>query len=208
MKKDKERDKNRLRINREIVAVEVRVIGPEGQMEGVMHPRDALQKAESYGLDLIEIAPNSQPPTCRIMDYGKWKYEAQKKEKVAKKKQTIIVIKEIQLRPRTDEHDLNVKLKQAKKFLLNGDKVKVNLRFYGREMAHQELGIKVLEEVSRRLSDVAMVETSPKREGRQVFVLLVPDSKKVKEYKDSLPKNSKADDGEAEDDNEAVKSEE
>lgn len=179
------------------------MIGAEGQMIGVMHPREALHLAEEQGLDLIEIAPNATPPTCRIMDYGKWKFEAQKKEKAAKKKQTVIVVKEIQLRPRTEEHDLNVKLKQARKFLLNGDKVKVNLRFYGREMAHQELGIKVLEDVAARLNDIAIVEAAPKKEGKQVFVLLIPDPKKIKEYKDA---QKNAGDGQEQDQEEEVSS--
>ena len=157
------------------------MIDPDGKMLGVMNPQTALRTAEDMGLDLIEIAPMAKPPTCRIMDYGKWKYEAQKKDKVAKKKQTVISIKEIQIRPRTDEHDLNVKLKHARKFLLAGDKVKVNLRFYGREMAHQDLGIKMLNEVSQRLDDISLVESPPKKEGRQVFVLLAPDPKKIKE---------------------------
>lgn len=170
-----------MRINKDIVAPEVRVIDPDGKMLGVMNPQTALRTAEDMGLDLIEIAPMAKPPTCRIMDYGKWKYEAQKKDKVAKKKQTVISIKEIQIRPRTDEHDLNVKLKHARKFLLAGDKVKVNLRFYGREMAHQDLGIKMLNEVSQRLDDISLVESPPKKEGRQVFVLLAPDPKKIKE---------------------------
>lgn len=186
-----------MRINKEIVADEVRVIGDDGKMIGVMSPPDALKLAEDQGLDLIEIAPMAKPPTCRIMDYGKWKYEAQKKEKAAKKKQTIISIKEIQLRPRTDEHDLQVKLKHARKFLLAGDKVKVNLRFYGREMAHQDLGIQVLNDVSKRLEDIANVEAPPKKEGRQVFVLLAPDAKKIKDLDTSKEASAEAPKAEA-----------
>ena len=186
--------KDRLRINGEISAPEVRVIDPDGKMLGVMSPGDALRHAEDVGLDLIEIAPTAKPPTCRIMDYGKWRYEAQKKEKVAKKKQTVIVVKEIQIRPRTDEHDLNVKLKHARKFLLGGDKVKVNLRFYGREMAHQDLGVKMLLEVADRLSDIANVEAPPKKEGRQVFVLMAPDAKKIKEL-ESAPEATSTSEG-------------
>jgi len=138
--------------------------------------------AEDQGLDLIEIAPMAKPPTCKIIDYGKWKYESKKKEKVARKKQTTIVIKEIQVRPRTDEHDLNVKLRQARRFLLAGDKVKVNLRFYGREMAHQGLGVDLLNRISSILGDISNPEASPKKEGRQMFVLLAPDSAKIKEH--------------------------
>lgn len=179
-----------MRTNGDIIAPEVRVIDNDGKMLGVMAPADALRVAEDQGLDLIEIAPSAKPPTCRIMDYGKWKFEAQKKDKIAKKKQTVIVLKEIQIRPRTDEHDLNVKLRHARKFLLGGDKVKVNLRFYGREMAHQELGVKMLLEVAKRLDDIANVESPPKKEGRQVFVLLAPDAKKIKEFESSKPKEA------------------
>ncbi len=172
-------------MNEDIVAAEVRVIDEEGQMLGVFHPREALQMAQARGLDLIEIAPSAKPPTCRIMDYGKWKYENKKKQAAAKKKQVVISIKEIQLRPRTDEHDLNTKLKHARRFLLEGDKVKVNLRFWGREMAHQELGIELLKRVTEMLGDVATVEVAPKMEGRQCFVLLAPDPAKIKVYKES-----------------------
>lgn len=150
-------------------------------MLGVMSPREALSLAEAKGLDLIEIAPTAKPPTCKIMDYGKWKYEAKKKEKEAKKKQTIITIKEIQLRPRTDDHDLEVKMRHARRFLLEGDKVKVNLRFMGREMAHQDLGLALLKKVTSQLEDIAAIEVPPKMEGRQMFVLLIPDAAKIKE---------------------------
>lgn len=137
--------------------------------------------AEARGLDLIEIAPNAKPPTCKIMDYGKYKYELKKKEHQARKNQTVITIKEIQLRPRTDQHDLEVKLKHARRFLLEGDKVKVNLRFYGREMAHQDLGFELLKKVTQTLQDVALVEVPAKMEGRQLFVLLAPDAAKIKD---------------------------
>jgi translation initiation factor IF-3 len=150
-------------------------------MLGVFSPMEALRMAEAKGLDLIEIAPTAKPPTCKIMDYGKFKYENKKKEHQARKKQTVIVIKEIQLRPRTDQHDLDVKLKHARRFLLEGDKVKVNLRFYGREMAHQELGMDLLRKVAQALSDVALVEVPPKMEGRQLFVLFAPDQAKLKD---------------------------
>jgi len=160
----------------------VRVIDSDGKMAGVFSAVEALRMAENQGLDLIEIAPMAKPPTCKIIDYGKWKYESKKKEKVARKKQTIIVIKEIQVRPRTDEHDLNVKLRHARRFLLDGDKVKVNLRFHGREMAHQELGLKLLNKISGILGDISNPEAAPKKEGRQMFVLLAPDPVKIKEY--------------------------
>jgi translation initiation factor IF-3 len=173
--------KDGLRVNREIRAPEVRVIDEDGTMLGVYPPMEALRMAEAKGLDLIEIAPTAKPPTCKIMDYGKYKYELKKKEHQARKNQTIIVIKEIQIRPRTDSHDLNVKMKHARRFLLEGDKVKVNLRFYGREMAHQHLGMDLLNKVIKALSDIAMVEVPPKMEGRQLFVLVAPDAMKIKE---------------------------
>jgi translation initiation factor IF-3 len=170
-----------LRVNREIRAPEVRVIDDEGKMLGVFSVPEALRMAEEKGLDLIEIAPTAKPPTCKIMDYGKFKYENKKKEHQARKNQTVIVIKEIQLRPRTDQHDLEVKIKHARRFILEGDKVKVNLRFYGREMAHQELGMNLLKRVSVMLSDLALVEVPPKMEGRQLFVLFAPDPGKLKD---------------------------
>ncbi len=151
-------------------------------MVGVMTSREALSIAEGRGLDLIEIAPTATPPTCKIMDYGKYKYENKKKEKEARKKQTVITVKEIQVRPRTDDHDIDVKVRHARRFLLDGDKVKVNLRFMGRELAHQEYGIATLRRVEKMLSDVALVETSPRVEGKQAFLLLAPDPVKIKEF--------------------------
>ncbi|USN48918.1 MAG: translation initiation factor IF-3 [Pseudobdellovibrionaceae bacterium] len=169
-------------MNRSIRAPEIRLIDEEGKMVGVMSPQDALRMAQDRGMDLIEIAPNAKPPTCKIMDYGKWKYENKKKQTAARKKQTVVVVKEIQVRPRTDDHDLQVKVRQARKFLLEGDKVKVNLRFSGREMAHQDLGVQLLDKLTAMLQDLAIVESPPKREGRQMFVLLAPDPVKVKEF--------------------------
>jgi translation initiation factor IF-3 len=151
-------------------------------MLGIFPPFEALKMAEAKGLDLIEVAPTAKPPTCKITDYGKYKYELKKKEHEARKNQTVIVIKEIQLRPRTDQHDLDVKMRSARSFLIDGDKVKVNLRFYGREMAHQELGMGLLQKVIAALSDLALVESNPKMEGKQLFVLLAPDPAKMKEY--------------------------
>ena len=170
------------RINRDVQALEVRLIDERGTMVGVMSSREALRIAEDRGLDLIEIAPKARPPACKIMDYGKWKYENKKKEKVSRKKQTIISIKEIQVRPRTEDHDLNTKLRHARRFLMEGHKVKVNLRFSGREMAHQELGVKLLNRVTKMLEPLSFVEAPPKREGRQMFVLVVPDVAKIREY--------------------------
>lgn len=174
--------KDGLRVNRDIRAPEVRVIDEDGTMLGIFPPMEALRMAEAKGLDLIEVAPTAKPPTCKITDFGKYKYELKKKEHEARKNQTVITIKEIQLRPRTEQHDLDVKMRQARGFLLEGDKVKVNLRFYGREMAHQELGFQLLQKVIAALGDLAMVESNPKMEGKQLFVLLAPDPLKVKEY--------------------------
>jgi translation initiation factor IF-3 len=169
-------------MNSEIEAPQIRLIDDEGTMLGVMSPREALAIAQSKGLDLIEIAPTAKPPTCKIMDYGKWKYESKKKDKAAKKNQSIITVKEVQVRPRTDDHDLETKMKHARRFLLEGDKVKVNLRFSGREMAHQEIGLKTLKKFAESLNDISIVESHPKLEGRQMFLLLGPDPVKIKEY--------------------------
>jgi translation initiation factor IF-3 len=177
-----------LRVNGEIYAQQIRLIDENGTMVGVMTPREALTIAESRGLDLIEIAPTATPPTCKIMDYGKWKYENKKKEKEAKKKQTVITVKEIQVRPRTDDHDIDVKVRHARRFLLEGDKVKINLRFMGRELAHQEYGMATLKRVMNMLMDVGLVESPPKVEGKQAFLLLAPDPVKVKEFLKTQPK--------------------
>lgn len=172
---------DKYRINADIRAPEVRLIDEEGRMVGVMSSHQAYQYSQDRGLDLIEIAPNAKPPTCKVMDYGKWKYENKKKQTAAKKKQAVVTIKEIQVRPRTEQHDLETKLKHARRFLLEGDKVKINLRFMGREMVHQELGIELLNKLTKDLSDIASLEVEPKKEGRQVFVLLAPDATKIKE---------------------------
>jgi translation initiation factor IF-3 len=179
--------KDGLRVNREIRAPEVRVIDDDGTMLGVFPPMEALRMAEAKGLDLIEIAPTAKPPTCKITDYGKYKYELKKKEHQARKNQTVITIKEVQLRPRTDQHDLDVKLRHARRFLLDGDKVKVNLRFYGREMAHQHLGMELLHRVQAALNDIALVEVPPKMEGRQLFVMFAPDPVKIKDLEKHNP---------------------
>ncbi len=169
------------------------MISDDGTMLGSMGIQEALKIARDKGLDIIEVAPNAKPPTCKIMDYGKWKYENKKKAVESRKKQTIISIKEIQMRPRTEDHDLETKLKHATKFILNGDKVKVNLRFSGREMAHQELGYDLLMKVIKMLDNISIIETAPKKEGRQLFVILAPDIKKIKAYKDFKKRESKID---------------
>lgn len=151
-------------------------------MLGVMTVPEGLKLAEERGLDLIEIAPTAAPPTCKIMDYGKWKYENKKKLVAARKNQIIIQTKEVQLRPRTDKHDFDTKMNNARRFLLEGDKVKINLRFMGREMAHQELGFELLKKVVAVLNDVATPELLPKLEGKNAFLIMAPDPMKVKEY--------------------------
>ena len=156
-------------------------------MLGVFSVPEALRLAEAKGLDLLEIAPTAKPPTCKIMDHGKYKYEQKKKEHQARKNQQVITIKEIQIRPRTDQHDIDVKMRHARRFLLEGDKVKVNMKFYGREMAHTELGMKVIQKLVAALNDLAMVESPPKMEGRQIFVLFAPDPLKIKEYQKKNP---------------------
>lgn len=143
----------------------------------------AQQLARDFGLDLIEVAPEAQPPTCKIMDYGKWKYENKKKTQANKKKQVIITLKEIQIRLRTDEHDLDVKMKHARRFLLEGDKVKVSMRFQGREMSQMDTGREVMAKLAQDLADLAIIEAEPKSEGRQMFMILAPDAVKIKEYK-------------------------
>ena len=141
---------------------------------GVMKTADAIAEADAQGLDLVEVSPNTDPPVCKILDYGKFKYEAQKKKNEAKKKQKTIEVKEIKLRPNIDEHDYQVKMRNVQKFLDEGDKVKVTMRFRGREMAHQELGVNVLNRVRDDTEDVAKIEAFPKLEGRQMIMVIAP----------------------------------
>ncbi|WP_207480319.1 translation initiation factor IF-3 [Arenibaculum pallidiluteum] len=162
------------RVNREINARSVRLIGADGEMIGVVTLREALMAAEDAGLDLVEVSPNAEPPVCKILDYGKFKYEAQKKAAEARKKQKIIEVKEIKLRPNIDDNDYGVKMKSARRFLEEGDKVKVTMRFRGREMAHQEIGMNVLVKVRDDLQDLSKVEQMPKLEGRQMVMVLAP----------------------------------
>ncbi|OEJ67761.1 translation initiation factor IF-3 [Magnetovibrio blakemorei] len=161
-------------INERITAQEVRLVGPEGEMIGVKTTQEAIQIAVGHGLDLVEVSPNAEPPVCKILDYGKYKYEEQKKRNEAKKKQKVIAIKEIKMRPGIDIHDYEVKMKAARKFLDNGDKVKVTIRFRGREMAHQDLGLKVLVKMRDELEELTKVEQMPKSEGRMMTMVLAP----------------------------------
>ncbi len=161
-------------MNRDIFHETVRCIAPDGEQLGVMSTSSAIDVAESYGLDLVEVSPNASPPVCKIMDFGKFKYESQKKKNEAKKKQKLIDVKEIKLRPNIDEHDYQVKMKNVTKFLNSGDKVKVTLRFRGREMAHQELGVNVLNRVRGDTEEIAKVEAFPRLEGRQMVMVIAP----------------------------------
>ena len=162
------------RINDEIRVPQVRLIDDAGEMIGVMSAREALIRAYDVGLDLVEISPNAVPPVCKILDYGKYKYEQQKKANEARKKQKVVEIKEIKVRPNIDDHDYEVKMKQMKNFIGEGDKVKVTLRFRGREMAHQELGVKVLERIRNDLTELVKVEQMPKLENRQMVMVIAP----------------------------------
>ena len=162
-------------VNEDIDSETVRLVGADGEMIGVVPLEEAIEKAFDYGLDLVAISPNADPPVCKILDYGKYKYEAQKKKNEARKKQNVIVVKEIKMRPGIEEHDYQVKLKAMNRFIDEGDKVKVTLRFRGREMTHQELGAKVLDRVRVDLNDVAKVEQFPKMEGRQMTMVFAPN---------------------------------
>ncbi len=162
-----------MNINEEIKAAQVRLI-EEGKQLGIMTLKDALAIAARAGLDLVEIAPNATPPVCRVMDYGKYRYQQSKKLQDAKKSQTTIQVKEIRLRPKTEEHDLDVKIKHIKKFLQQNDKVKITMMFRGREIAYTDLGRKIMETVRDSLTDVGVVEMQPKLEGRNMIMMVVP----------------------------------
>ena len=162
------------RVNEDIRVPQVRLIDQDGEMQGVMTAREAIQRAYSVGLDLLEISPNADPPVCKILDFGKFKYEQQKKKNEAKKRQKVIEIKEIKVRPNIDENDYQVKLRAMKSFIEEGDKVKVTLRFRGREMAHQELGVKVLERIRADMDAATKVEQMPRMENRQMVMVLSP----------------------------------
>ena len=162
------------RVNNEIRAAQVRLIDENGEMVGVVSTREAIEMAEEASLDLIEISPNAEPPVCKIMDFGKFKYETQKREAEARKKQKIIEIKEIKFRPGTDTHDYEVKMRSVMKFLEEGDKVKVTLRFRGREMAHQGLGLELLNRVAADVGEAGKVESMPRLEGRQMVMMIGP----------------------------------
>ena len=161
--------------NERIKALDVQVIGSEGNNLGVMQLKQAIQLARDEGLDLIEISPNANPPVCKIMYMGKYKYDLQKKANLAKKKQKIVSLKEIKLRPGTEIHDYNFKIKNAKKFITKGDKVKFTVKFKGREMQHIELGKNLMNRIIEDTKDIAKVETHPKFEGRQMIMIIQPN---------------------------------
>lgn len=167
-----------MNVNESIRAREVRLIDANGDQLGVKTRDEALQIAQTRNLDLVLVAPGAKPPVCRIMDYGKYRYEQQKKEKEARKKQRIINIKEVRFSPVIGDHDFNTKLRNARKFIENGDKVKASVRFRGRAITHKELGQEVLERFADELSDIATVETKAKMEGRQMFMMLAPIAEK------------------------------
>lgn len=165
-------------VNEKIRAKEVRVIDPEGEQLGILPLKEALNLAQEKNLDLVTVAPNAKPPVCRIMDYGKYKYEQSKREKEARKKQNIITVKEVKVRPNIDDHDLNVKVKNAQRFLSSGDKVKVTIMFRGREITHSELGKEICDRIAEELSDYAVVEKKAKVEGKNMIMILAPKQNK------------------------------
>ncbi|NWF81831.1 MAG: translation initiation factor IF-3 [Chloroflexi bacterium] len=172
--------RDRFRINNRIRAREVRLIDENGTQVGIIGVREALAMAEERGFDLVEVAPNAVPPVCRLLDYGKFRYEQSQKEREARRNQKQADVKQIRLMPKTADHDITTKANQAKKFLLQGDKVKFNVRFRGREMAHPDIGRKMLEDIAEQLRDLAVVEQKPLMEGRVLSLLLAPNPKVLK----------------------------
>jgi translation initiation factor IF-3 len=162
------------RTNHDIRAVQVQLIDAEGKNQGVVNLVDAQRQAEEVGLDLVEIVPNATPPVCKILDFGKYRFLEQKKSAEARKRQKVVEIKEIKLRPGIDDHDYDVKMRSVRRFFEEGDKVKVTLRFRGREMAHQDIGFKLLQRVKNETAPIAKVEAEPSMEGRQMIMVLAP----------------------------------
>src|ERR1041385_5611195 len=167
----------RVNINQRIRAPKVRVIDEQGTMIGIMTPMEGMQRAREKGLDLVEVAPNVDPPVCRIIDFGRWQYEQKKKANEAKKKQTTIQVKEIKFRPGTDEHDYDFKKNHAARILKDGDKVKATVHFRGREITHKELGVSLLQRLQQDLAEAGIVEVRPKLEGMNMFIMLAPKKK-------------------------------
>ena len=162
------------RVNEQIEAEKIRVVDADGEMVGVISKEEGIEIAFEAGLDLVEVSPNADPPVCKVLDYGKFKYEAQKKATDARKKQKVIDDKEIKMRPGIDEHDYQVKMRSVRRYLDEGDKVKMTIRFRGREMAHQELGMKVLDRVREEVDELAKVEQFPRTEGRLMTMVIAP----------------------------------
>jgi translation initiation factor IF-3 len=169
--------KKEIRVNARIRSPEVRVIGADGSQVGILPIRDALRLAEEQALDLVEVAPLAKPPVCKIIDYGKFKYEQKKKATDARKNQVVVQVKEVKMRPKTDTHDFDFKANHARRFLEEGDKVKASIVFRGREMAHQEIGLEHLNRLAERLSDVGIIEQPPRMEGRAMGMLIAPKPK-------------------------------
>jgi translation initiation factor IF-3 len=163
------------RVNEQIRTSKIRVVGAEGEMLGVLSVREAIDLAREAGLDLVEVSPNAEPPVCKIVDYGKYKYAQAKRANEARKKQKIIQVKEVKLRPATDTHDLEVKTKQIAKFIEEGDKVKITMRFRGREMAHPEIGLKIYDSIKATLGEIVKVENNPRLEGKQMVMIVSPN---------------------------------
>jgi translation initiation factor IF-3 len=173
-----EREERKQRLNREITAPEVRLTGPDNEALGVVSLAEALRQAGELETDLVEVVPTASPPVCRLIDFGKFKFQEQKRAAEAKSKQKVIEVKEVKFRPGTDIGDYNIKVRNLRKFIEDGDKTKVTLRFRGREITHQELGMALLERVRDDMADVAQVENMPKLEGRQMIMVLGPKKKK------------------------------
>ncbi|MGY8904519.1 MAG: translation initiation factor IF-3 [Burkholderiales bacterium] len=174
----RQREERKHRLNREIMALEVRLTGPENEPLGVVSIHEALRQAGELDVDLVEVVATAAPPVCRLMDYGKFKYQEQKKAHDAKAKQKVIEVKEIKFRPGTDDGDYNIKLRNIRRFLEEGDKCKITLRFRGREITHQELGLALLQRIRDELGDAILVESMPKLEGRQMIMMIAPGKKK------------------------------
>jgi translation initiation factor IF-3 len=172
------------RTNRRIKAREVRVLGAEGEQLGVLPIDQALARAQELGMDLVEVSPMAKPPVCKIMDYGRFKYLEKKKQNEAKKKQVVVQLKEVKLRPRTEEHDYATKIKKVREFLAESNKARITVMFRGREMSHRELGQKVLQRIIEDLKDVAVIEATPRMEGRQMFMILAPNPRMLQAARD------------------------
>ena len=193
-----------MRINEEIRIREVRVTDENGEQLGIMQTRDALRLAEERHLDLVEVAPKARPPVCKIMDFGKYRYEQQKRDKEARKKQKVVTIKEVKLRPNIEQHDFDVKLKNAQRFIEEGNKVKVTIMFRGRELSHPEIGSTVLDKIAKALGDTVSVERAAKLEGKNMTMILSPKAQKNKKSGSKGGENTNAQNQNAQSDSEKV----